>query len=322
MLSNCKSSLAERFPRFNEGAANLLPVSKTALPQKCFGVTFVVAAALLPLAALADAGSNSPHQTIMSVPSMADDFVRPSSINSGNLTQPGPGDFRYLKMNYATASDQDPTKAGASEETGPAPSPGGKASSGKQSDAVNQAPPIDKESAAPSARGDRFGRINLIPLNLTPDQKQKLQAVRRETAKKTRELSAALKSKKDELLNATFDPDQPESAIREKRDSVRAIHEQLEDLMFGDIMTLRGMLTPEQKRHLAEIKPPPNTRWGNASDTSQKQDSLKVEGTKTDGTKLSAKSDAGAKTDANKGLTSRGDAVWKTDGLKSPAMKN
>jgi periplasmic protein CpxP/Spy len=264
------------------------------------------------------ADTNNPtHPSGVSVPSMSEDFVRPPDLNNRDLSQPRPGDFRYMKMNYA-ASKNDPDSA--HDESEPGPPPGGKPAPAKAGE-----PGLGPPPGGP--RADKLGQIDLTPLNLTAEQKQKIQDMRKETGKKVKELRPALKAKRDDLFNATFDPDISEAAIREKREAVRLLHQQVEDLMFEDLMSMRNLLTPEQKKHLAEIKPPPpppGGRFGPPGEGGPRMGS-RADGTKSDAfAKPSiAKSDPITKVDASKGPASKSDASAKPDPNKtSTAAKN
>jgi len=270
--------------------------------------------------ALADSNNSSGHPSVMSIPSMGEDFVRPPDLNSGNLSQPRPTDFRYMKMNYATSKGDPDAARDDAEPTGPPP---GKMPPPKAGEPGAGNPPERPPIGTPGSRSDKFGTIDLTPLNLTAEQKQKIQEMRHETGKKLKDLRKTLKTKKDDLFNATFDPDISEAAIRDKRETVRTLHNQVEDLMFDDLMGLRNILTAEQKKHLAEIKPPapPSGRFGEGP---SRFDSMRGDARPDSLTKPSiAKSDASAKSDSGKGAgSSRADVSGKTDPLKSAPAKN
>jgi len=267
---------------------------------------------------LADSNNPSHPSGGVAVPSMGEDFVRPPDLNTRDLAQPRPGDFRYMKMNYA-ASKGDPDSA--RDESEAPPPPGGKPMPAKGGEPGAGPPP----PGSMGSRSDKLGQIDLTPLNLTAEQKQKIQEMRKETSKKLKELRPALKAKRDDLFNATFDPDVTETAIREKRDTVRALHQQVEDLMFEDLMGMRNLLTPEQKKHLAEVKPPPPPpgRFGPPGE-GQPRMGVRMDGTKSDAfAKPSiAKSDPITKVDANKGPASKSDAGTKPDPNKASSPKN
>jgi Spy/CpxP family protein refolding chaperone len=287
-------------------------------------IVLTIVAVSISQAAVADPNNNN-HPSIISVPSMGEDFVRPPDLNSRDLAQPHAGDFRYMKMNYATSKGDPDSSRDESEGPGQPP-PGGKPLPARGGE-PGAGPPPDHPPGGPSAsHSDKLGSIDLTPLNLSPEQKQKIQDMRRETGKKIRDLRKALKTKRDELFNATFDPEISEASIREKRDTVRTLHEQMEDLMFEDLIGLRNLLTPEQKKHLAEVKPPPPPpgRFGPPGEGPPRMESVRMDGTKTDAfTRPNiAKSDPAVKSDASKGPGSKSDSSAKSDAARSATPKN
>lgn len=100
------------------------------------------------------------------------------------------------------------------------------------------------------------GPLNLTPLNLTPEQKQKIQEIRKRTSTKARDLRKTLKEKRIEMRDAMFDPNVSETTLREEHRAVNKLHQKAEDAMFEDFLSIRALLTPEQKKHLPEVKPP------------------------------------------------------------------
>ena len=105
---------------------------------------------------------------------------------------------------------------------------------------------------------ERFGPgpLNLTPLNLTPEQKQKIQDIRKRTGTKARDLRKTLKEKRIKMRDAMFDPDVSEAKLREQHKEVSKLQQKAEEAMFEDFLSIRGLLTPEQKKHLPEVKPP------------------------------------------------------------------
>jgi periplasmic protein CpxP/Spy len=287
-----------------------------------FAATLSLFIAVIPgtQTVLADQNSSSHPSGGVSVPAMSEDFVRPPDLGTRDLTQPRPGDFRYMKMNYAASKgDADSNK----EDSDSLPPPSSnKAFPGRPGEPGAGPPP---GPGGMGLRPDKLGQIDLTPLNLTAEQKQKIQDMRKETGKKVRELRPQLKAKRDDLFNATFDPNVTEAAIREKREAVRALHDQLEDLMFDDLMGMRNLLTPEQKKHLAEVKPPPPPpgRFGGPGEGPPRM-GVRMDGTKSDGfaNPNIAKSDPLSKVDAGKGSIYKGDAGNKPDPNKASSPKN
>jgi Spy/CpxP family protein refolding chaperone len=237
----------------------------------------------------ADQSDDTSHKSIIGVPSMGEDFVQAPELNSHGLASPG-SQFRYLKMDYAVRKDIEPdNKNDATDATPPAkktlkgpdqnsnqnsnqnlnqssnPSLNQSANQGANQNS-NQSSTTTAQSGQSSARGDGLrldshsAALDLAPLNLSAEQKQKISDLHKDNVKKAREIRKLLKTKKEELATAMFDPDQTEAAIRDKRDAVRQTREQMEDLAFDEILKVRQLLNPEQKKHLAEVKPAPLTR--------------------------------------------------------------
>ncbi len=116
---------------------------------------------------------------------------------------------------------------------------------------------------------DSFGTnpLNLGPLNLTTEQRDKIQTMRKESSKKARSLRSSLKAKRAEMRDLMFDPKATNKQILKARDQARRLHEQADDLMVQDFLAIRNLLTAEQKRHLPDIKP--NRQEANTIDTSR-----------------------------------------------------
>jgi Spy/CpxP family protein refolding chaperone len=100
------------------------------------------------------------------------------------------------------------------------------------------------------------GPLDLTPLNLTPEQKQQIQQIRKDTALKARDLRKTLKDKRTAMRDLMFDPGVSDAKLRERHREVAKLHQKCEDAMFEDFLSIRALLTPEQKKHLPEIKPP------------------------------------------------------------------
>jgi uncharacterized membrane protein len=103
----------------------------------------------------------------------------------------------------------------------------------------------------------RNNPLNLAPLNLTTEQKDKIQTMRKESGKKARSIRSSLKAKRAEMCDLMFDPKSTNKEILKVHNEARKLHEQADDLMVQDFLAIRELLTPEQKAHLPEIKPAP-----------------------------------------------------------------
>ncbi|MBX9877867.1 MAG: Spy/CpxP family protein refolding chaperone [Candidatus Obscuribacterales bacterium] len=107
-----------------------------------------------------------------------------------------------------------------------------------------------------------MGPLDLRPLNLTEEQKQKIQTTRQATAESVRQVRTNLKTVRGELKDMMFDPKASDSQIRNKRQEVRALQDKMDELLVNDFLKMRGVLTKEQLSHLQEAKPQPRSRAG------------------------------------------------------------
>lgn len=107
--------------------------------------------------------------------------------------------------------------------------------------------------------GDRqlFGRrpLDLTPLSLTEDQKEKIKQVRGQTSIKAREIRRVMMAKQGEMRDLMFDPTATDDVIRAKRMELRKLRDQIEEMTINDFLSIRAVLTPEQRKRLPEIKP-------------------------------------------------------------------
>jgi periplasmic protein CpxP/Spy len=94
---------------------------------------------------------------------------------------------------------------------------------------------------------------NLVKeLNLSPDQIQRLQQVRKNSQGKTKESRQALRTAKQELtqlLQGNASSDQ----IRQKRQQVQSLQQEVADSNFENTLAIREILTPEQRVKLQQL---------------------------------------------------------------------
>lgn len=103
-------------------------------------------------------------------------------------------------------------------------------------------------------------RLDLTPLNLTEEQKQKIKQLRQANKDRIKDIRQNLMSKQIQLRNLLFSPDATDSQIRTARRDVRKIQDQIEEIGLDDMLGIRSVLTPDQKAKLPDIAPPlPNT---------------------------------------------------------------
>ncbi len=97
--------------------------------------------------------------------------------------------------------------------------------------------------------------LDLTPLNLTEEQKGKIQQMRAETANRVREVRRKMQSGGQELKDMMFDPSVSDDTIRAKGRELRKLHEQAEDMKLNDFLSIRGVLTADQRKLLPNVKP-------------------------------------------------------------------
>ena len=272
----------------------------------------------------ADQSDDTSHKSIIGVPSMGEDFVQAPELNSHGLAAPG-SQFRYLKMDYAVRKDIEPdNKNDATDTTLPGKKPNLKSADQSANQSANQNSTQSSTTTAQSGQSSSRGEglrldphsapLDLTPLNLSAEQKQKICDLHKDNVKKARDIRKLLKTRKEDLATAMFDPDQTEATIRDKRDAVRQAREQMEDLAFDEILRVRQLLNPDQKKHLAEVKPAQSTRpfWDGPGQDRTADSPRPVTG----------KADP-SKSDQTKGLAPGKIAeASKTDGVKSGGSKD
>lgn len=107
-----------------------------------------------------------------------------------------------------------------------------------------------------------MGPIDLRPLNLSEEQKQKIQTTRQATAESVRQIRTNLKTVRAELKDMMFDPKASDAQIRNKRQEVRALQDKMDELLVNDFLKMRAVLSKEQLSHLQEAKPQGRSRAG------------------------------------------------------------
>lgn len=102
-----------------------------------------------------------------------------------------------------------------------------------------------------------FGRgpLDLSALNLTEAQKTRIKEIRQQSSPRSRELMKSAQAARMGLKDMMFDPNMTDAQIRAKRAELRKLQDQSEDMMLNDFLTIRSVLTKEQKARLPQIKP-------------------------------------------------------------------
>ncbi len=105
--------------------------------------------------------------------------------------------------------------------------------------------------------GGRVGgmAINLGALGLSEEQKQRIRELRGQNSGKARALRLSLREKRAEMRQLMFDPNASEEQIRAKRRELRRMQDRMEEMQIEDFLSLRSVLTPEQRQRLPEIMP-------------------------------------------------------------------
>ncbi|CAN5359942.1 hypothetical protein BH10CYA1_BH10CYA1_33430 [soil metagenome] len=112
-----------------------------------------------------------------------------------------------------------------------------------------------------------FGKraLDLSSLNLSPEQKQKIQGMRGQVAPKTRELRKQLNAKRMELRDMMFEANAGDDQVRAKRKEVRQLQDKVEDMQINDFLGIRAVLTPDQRLKLTDLKPGNKFAAGNGT---------------------------------------------------------
>jgi len=105
--------------------------------------------------------------------------------------------------------------------------------------------------------GGLFGRtpLDFSSLNLTDEQKQRIQQIRGGNGARAREFQQTLKERRSAMRDLMFDPIASDEQIRTKMREVRQMQEKMDDVQINDFLSIRKVLTPEQRQKLADLKP-------------------------------------------------------------------
>jgi Spy/CpxP family protein refolding chaperone len=92
---------------------------------------------------------------------------------------------------------------------------------------------------------------------LSDEQKQKIRELRGRNSGRAKELRESLRAKRNEMRDLMFDPAATEAQIRSARRELRRMQDQMEEMQIDDFLSMRSVLTPEQRKRLPEIMPRP-----------------------------------------------------------------
>lgn len=114
-----------------------------------------------------------------------------------------------------------------------------------------------RRGGAEGSGGGLFGRkpLDFSSLNLTDEQRQRIQQIRSGNGGRAREFSQSLKERRNEMRDLMFDPVSSDDQIRTKMREVRQMQEKMDDVQINDFLAIRKVLTPEQRQKLADLKP-------------------------------------------------------------------
>lgn len=97
-------------------------------------------------------------------------------------------------------------------------------------------------------RGERI----FEKLNLTADQKQKMQEIRNQFTGRIAQQRQAIRQAQQELMTLMSGKASPEQ-LREKHRQVSTLRQQMADLQFESMLQMREVLTPEQRSQLTKL---------------------------------------------------------------------
>jgi Spy/CpxP family protein refolding chaperone len=162
------------------------------------------------------------------------------------------------------ASDSASAGEGEAQESGAKCSPGQGAASTSATRGHRFAGGFSRESG--------LGRmaLDLSMLNLTEDQKNKIKTIRGRNAARAKELRQSLGANGGEFRGLIFSESATNDQITSKRDEMRPLKDELENLRLNDLLAIRGVLTSEQRKKWAESRPPEHKshpRGGSAGDS-------------------------------------------------------
>ncbi len=110
--------------------------------------------------------------------------------------------------------------------------------------------------------GKLFGRepLDLTVLNLTADQKAKIQSMRTVDGQKSRQIQAELRQRRDKFKDMLFDPAATSEQIISTHKEINKLQSQTQDIMLNDFLGIRKLLTKEQLELLPQVRPDESRR--------------------------------------------------------------
>lgn len=116
--------------------------------------------------------------------------------------------------------------------------------------------PVQAETIAQNEKPNRpAGREGGLfdKLNLSADQKQKMQTVRDRYKEQVSQRMQAVRQARQELETMMSSPTANVSQMREKHRQIMGLRQQLEEVQFESTLAMREVLTPEQRTQLSQL---------------------------------------------------------------------
>jgi len=107
-------------------------------------------------------------------------------------------------------------------------------------------------------QGFGFGgkALDLSQLNLSEKQKGDILSLRAKHSEHAKSIQKNLRGKRMELRTMLFSPDLNRKALQDKRNELRGLQNQMDDIMIEDFLGVRSVLSEEQIKRLAETNMP------------------------------------------------------------------
>lgn len=108
------------------------------------------------------------------------------------------------------------------------------------------------QNQQPNRSGGNQGRL-FEQLNLTAEQKQRMQAVRDRYKDQISQRMQAVRQARQELETMMSSATANATQMREKHRQIMGLRQQLEEVQFESMMAMREVLTAEQRSRLAQL---------------------------------------------------------------------
>lgn len=97
--------------------------------------------------------------------------------------------------------------------------------------------------------------LDLRPLNLSDEQKDRIRQIRAQTRSDARALRGQLQDSQKQLRSLLFSPDASDAQIKQARQQLREAQNRLDDLNLNDWLQMRKVLTADQRQRLPLVAP-------------------------------------------------------------------